>query len=288
MKKVKIGIVDDSPFSISILTDILIEKGFEVVGDASSLEETIEMVKNNQPELVTMDMTIPGTDGLECTRAIHSINPDIKVIVVSSMKDEEIVKKAKENKVAGYVQKPVDPDEIAIVIERVMAREELFSELEKEYFTVFKESFADNVNRLTKTPVSSFGDIIKSSKTEASRGICVVVGIIGKYTGTMILDISYETAKTMASTILKRELKNIEESLAMLGEFANIIAGNACSMLNRKNKVFGFRVAPPTIFHGESLNISKTILDTTSIVAKTTFGEIYLSVGFKRGEEEWM
>ncbi|MCY6371644.1 response regulator [Clostridium ganghwense] len=285
--KEKIVIVDDSPFSISILKDILDEKGFDVVGDASSLEETIKVVKEKKPDLVTMDMTMPGTDGLECTRAIHRIDEDIKVVIVSSMMDDEIVKKAKENRVSGYVQKPVDPDEITTVIKRAMVGEDLLHELEKIYFDVFKESLSDNLNRLTKT-IPSYGNETKSNDAESSRGISAVVGVIGKCSGRMIIDLSYETAKNMAEVVLRREVENIDACLAMIGEFANIVAGNACSTLNRKNKIFGLRVAPPTIFHGKSLNISKTSLKTTSIIAKTDFGEIYLNIGFKRGEDEWM
>ncbi|KAJ50057.1 DNA-binding NarL/FixJ family response regulator [Clostridium tetanomorphum] len=287
MKKLRIVIVDDSPFSISILKDILEENGHEVVGSAGTLQETIEVVRDSKPDLVTMDMTIPGTDGLECTRAIHLIDNNIKVVVVSSMMDEEIVKKAKKNNVAGYVQKPVEPEELITTIEGIMFDKELFDNLEKIYFTVFEEAFSNNLNRLTKT-IPSFENKTKSDKIEVSNGVSVVIGIIGKYSGRMIMDLSYESAKSMAKVVLKRECKDMDECLAMVGELANIIAGNACSMINRKNKVFGLRVAPPTIFHGNSLKISRTSLETTSVMAKTVFGDIHLNVGFKRGEEEWM
>jgi DNA-binding NarL/FixJ family response regulator len=287
MDKIKIVVVDDSPFSITVLTEILTEKGFDVIGNASSLQGTIEVVKDKRPDLVTMDMTMPGTDGLECTRAIHKIDPNIKVIIVSSMMDDEIVRDAKENKVSAYIQKPVQPDEIATAIHRIMAAEELFDDLEEIYFDVFKEAFSDNMNRMVKT-APSFQTEIKATGTQVSRGVSIVVGIIGKYCGSMILDASYETVESISKHVLKREIKDTEEALAMLGEFANIISGNACSLLNRKNKVFGFRVAPPTIFHGSSLNISRTIVDAKSITAQTIFGEIYLNVGFSRGANEWM
>ncbi|MCT4593635.1 MAG: response regulator [Anaeromicrobium sp.] len=287
MEKTKIVIVDDSFFSLSVLRDILEEKGFEVVGEASSLEETIDVVKEKKPDLVTMDMTIPGTDGLECTRAIHKIDSNIKVIIVSSMKDDEIVKKAKANKVSGYVQKPVDPDEIATAINRAMAGDKLLSELDKIYFDVFKESFSNNLNRVGKT-IPTYDEETQSNDTEDSRGISVVIGIIGKCSGRMIFDLSKETAKKLAESALRREVKDMKECFAVASEFANIIAGNACSILNRKNKILGLRVAPPTIFHGESLKISKSMLKTTSVVGKTSFGDMYLNVGFKRGDEEWM
>ncbi|WP_027626018.1 response regulator [Clostridium lundense] len=287
MKKLRIAIVDDSQFSISILKDILEESGHEVVGCATSLQETIELMTEKKPDLVTMDMTLPGTDGLECTRAIHNIDKNIKVIIVSSMMDDEIVKEAKENKVAGYVQKPVDAEELISVIDGIMFEEQLFNILKEMNFMVFKEAFSNNLNRLTKT-IPSFCDESSSGKIEISNGISVVVGIIGKYAGRMIMDLSYETANNMAKAILKREAKDMDECLAMVGELANIVAGNACSMLNRKNKAYGLRVAPPTVFHGDSLKISNAFLPTTSVIGKTVFGDIYLNVGFKRGEEQWM
>lgn len=75
----------------------------------------------------------------------------------------------------------------------------------------------------------------------------------------------------------------------VIGEIANIIAGNACSAVNKKNKLFGLRVAPPTIFHGNSLNISKPELESvTASIAKTDFGDVYMSIGFQRGSSEWM
>ena len=71
MKKVNILIVDDSPFQIAMLREILTENGFNVVGEAQSLEEVKSETARLKPDLVTMDMTIPGTDGFECTKAIH-------------------------------------------------------------------------------------------------------------------------------------------------------------------------------------------------------------------------
>lgn len=129
----RIVIVDDSSFSIAFIKDILERNGFDVVGEAGTLEEVKAVIKEKKPTLVTMDMALPGTDGLECTRAVHEIDENIKVIVVSSMMDEEIVKKAKENKVSAYIQKPVDADELITVINRVMATEELYQLLEEEF-----------------------------------------------------------------------------------------------------------------------------------------------------------
>lgn len=288
MKNVNIVIVDDSPFQIALLRDVLTESGFNVVGEASSLEETIEVVSSTKPDLVTMDMTIPGTDGFECTREIHKIDSNIKVIIVSSMMDDEIVKKAKKTHVSGYLQKPVDGEELALLINRVMADEELFLELENLYSSVFKEAILDVFNRLTKT-VPEITNESNENVEKISEGISIVMGVIGKYSGRTIFDMSFDTANNLAKVLLRREPKNNEETLNVMSEIVNMAAGNACSMLNKKNKIFGLRVAPPTTFHGESISISKAELAMVySAEVKTQFGELSISIGFGRGEGEWM
>ncbi|SFU32584.1 Chemotaxis phosphatase CheX [Clostridium sp. DSM 8431] len=288
MKKVNILIVDDSPFQIAMLREILTENGFNVVGEAQSLEEVKSETARLKPDLVTMDMTIPGTDGFECTKAIHEIDDNIKVIIVSSMMDEELVKKAKKLHVSGYIQKPVDAEELTLLINRVMADEELFAELEDLYEDIFKVSTLDLFNKLTKT-VPDIVDIKDENKEIQSQGIAIVMGIIGKYSGRMIFDMSFETAEKLASVLLRRDAKNNEELLNVLEEIANMLAGNACSMINKKNKIFGLRVAPPTTLHGERINISKAELqESYSALIKSQFGNIAINIGFKRGEGEWM
>lgn len=288
MKSTKIMIVDDSPFQIALLNDALTESGFEVVGEAKSLEEVISEVQRVKPDLVTMDMTIPGTDGFECTREIHKIDSNIKVIIVSSMMDDELIKKAKRTNVSGYVQKPVDTEELTLLINRVMGDEELYLELQNVYSDMFKEATLNIFNRLTKTIPEIEDDNVKNNLLQ-SEGISIVMGITGKYLGRLIVDMSFDTANNLAKELLKREPKNNEEMLTVMSEISNMLGGNACSMINKKNKVFGLRVAPPTTFHGESISISNAEIESTYCAkVKTQFGEISLNVGFRRGEETWM
>lgn len=287
MNDIRIVIVDDSAFSVAFIRNILEDNAFEVVGDAGSLDEVKEVVKDKKPTLVTMDMTLPGTDGLECTRAIHEIDESIKVIIISSMMDEEIVNEAKKNRVSAYIQKPVDGDQLVTAIKRVMASDELYEFLNDEYFTVFKEALMDGMNKMTKT-LLTYKDEYSSPKEFQSEGVTIIMGIIGKFSGRMLLDLSKETAHRLAAAIFRREPKSHDETVAVLGEFSNIIAGNACSILNRKNKALGLRLAPPSILSGESVLISSPTFKPTAATAETNFGRMLLNVGFKKGEEEWM
>lgn len=286
MKEIKVVVVDDSPFSVAMISNMLTENGFHVVGSANSLPEAVEAVKQFEPDVVTMDMTMPGADGIECTKAIHAVNPNINVVVVSSMMDEEIIRAAKKAKVCGYIQKPVDAEELSLVINRIMADEELFLELEGLYFTVFKEALTDTFNKMFKS-VPQYKEEKNAGEEQTSRGISIVMGIIGKYGGRMILDMSNETAEKITSSLLRKDALGKDEIINVMGELANIVAGNACSLMNKSDKLLGLRVAPPTIVYGESITISKSDLDTVSSVkAETAFGEIEMNVGFNRGAAE--
>ena len=102
----------------------------------------------------------------------------------------------------------------------------------------------------------------------------------------MLLDLSEDTARRLAFHILRQEELDHEQVVDAIAEIANIVAGNACSLLNRANPIYGFRVAPPTVVYGESIRISKAELNTVStVVAETAFGDLYMSVGFSRSEE---
>lgn len=284
MKDIKVVVVDDSPFSVAMISNILKEKGFEVIGSANSLTEAVKAVSTLKPDLVTMDMTMPEADGIECTKAIHQIQPDLKVIVISSMMDDEIIRKAKKAKVSGYLQKPVDGEELSLLIRRIMADEELFAELDELYYTAFKEALQDTCNKFFKS-IPNFKNETTVNNEQISRGISVVMGIIGKYSGRMILDMSNDTARKIAGSLFQKNELSDEEVINVMSEISNIIAGNACSFINKKNELFGLRVAPPTVMYGESIKISKPKLDTiNSVEAEIDFGEIYMNIGFNRSE----
>jgi len=284
MDKKRIMIVDDSTFSIAFIRNILEEHGYEVVGTAGTLDEVIEVMKTQRPDLVTMDMTLPGTDGFECTRAIRKIDPSVKVIIVSSMMDEEILQEAKKLHISGYVQKPVDEEELITNIERVISVEELYLFLQDYYFPVFKEALMDGMNRMTKVRIEFQNEYCCESEYQ-SKGISIIIGVIGRFSGRMLIDLSEETAKKIAGKMLRKETVEKEETIAALSEFANIISGNACSILNRKNKVLGLRVAPPSVLYGEHLLISAPSFKTMTAVATSEYGELLMNVGFQRGDE---
>ena len=114
-------VVDDSPTDAHVVTGILEKNGFTVISAASG-EEGVEVAKAQKPDLVLMDVVMPGMSGFEATRAI-SKDPEtshIPVIICSghsALIDDE---KARQYGIAAYVSKPITMRELATTIREVL------------------------------------------------------------------------------------------------------------------------------------------------------------------------
>lgn len=286
MNPVRVMIVDDSSFSRTILTGILEESSFEVVGEADSIQTLIKNYDESKPDLVTMDIAMPGADGFECSRALLAHDPDARIILVSLMKDEESETEARRIGIKGYAQKPVDSETLFRIIQNVLSADSLHQNINLLGTEFFKEALGHSITRMTKT-TATFTNAKDWVEKNTSRGITVIIGIIGHFPGTMIMDLSVETAEKMAEVILRRKTHGREETVAMAAEFANVVGGTATSMLNKKDKTFALRVAPPSVFFGASTEIVIPNIQLVGVDAETSFGKIYVGVGFKKGAVLW-
>jgi len=286
MSVIRVMVVDDSPFSRTLLADALVQGGCEVVGEAESIETLIQVYDECKPDLVTMDIAMPGADGFECTKTLRLHDPAAKVILVSSMKDEETEADARHAGAVGYVQKPVDEEVLLRVIRNVISPDEMYANLQTWSREIFSEVLAQNITRMTKSTatINEQADLKKS----ISQGITVVIGIIGRYPGSIVFDLTMEAAEKMTEIMLRRPAKSQAEVVSVAAEFANVVGGVACSMLNRKEKSFGLRVAPPSVFQGATNEIISPMLQMHGVEADTDFGRLSLSFGFKKGTVLWM
>ncbi|MEM9423917.1 MAG: response regulator [Spirochaetota bacterium] len=101
-------VVDDSIFVTKQITQILTSEGFHVVGTAEDGEEAIEKFSELQPDIVTMDITMPKMDGVTALEKIMEIDSSAKVIMVSALGKQEIVKKSLMLGAKNYIVKPLD------------------------------------------------------------------------------------------------------------------------------------------------------------------------------------
>ena len=118
----RILIVDDSAFMRAALKHIVEFSGHEVVGLAANGTEAIKLYEKLKPELVTMDILMPGdgSDGLETAKAIRKKHPTAKVIMITALGQEEKQKQAEQIGVAGYIRKPFREAEITDEITKAL------------------------------------------------------------------------------------------------------------------------------------------------------------------------
>lgn len=108
----KILIVDDASFIRLNLRSMLERNGYEVVGEAANGAEAILKYTQLKPDLITMDITMPEMDGIAALKAIKSINPKAKVVMISAMGTEYKVKDAILAGAVGFIVKPFNEEQI--------------------------------------------------------------------------------------------------------------------------------------------------------------------------------
>ncbi len=109
----RILVVDDHPLTREALSSLLEHRGFEVVGQASDGEEAIELAADLQPELVLLDLTMPGMDGLTALPLIRQAAPLAEVVVLTASGTEDNLLAAIRAGAAGYLLKSEPPERIA-------------------------------------------------------------------------------------------------------------------------------------------------------------------------------
>lgn len=110
-------VVDDSKFSRSILTDILRNEGYNIVGEAGDGFEAIELAKEKRPNFIFMDITMPNMDGLTATKEIIKENPDVNIIMCSALSQKKIIVEAIKAGAKDFVIKPYKKENIINVVD---------------------------------------------------------------------------------------------------------------------------------------------------------------------------
>ena len=124
----RILLVDDHDLVRSGLRRLLADfPELQVVGEAENGEDAFRLCRELQPDLVLMDLKMPGIGGLEATRKVSSHYPHIKVIAVSAMEDELYVSRLLQSGAAGYVLKGAPFEDMLKAIYKVMAGQRYLS-----------------------------------------------------------------------------------------------------------------------------------------------------------------
>jgi len=123
---IKILLVDDQPlFREGLRTLLSVQRDFEVVAEAGNGEEAIRLAHSLLPSVVLMDLQMPVLDGVAATRRLHQELPNVRVIVLTTFDDDEMVFDGLRAGAVGYLLKYAPSEKLAEAI-RVAARGETF------------------------------------------------------------------------------------------------------------------------------------------------------------------
>ena len=120
MKK-KILIVDDAMLMRIMLRDIFEGSGYEVVGEADDADRALELYRETSPDLVTMDITLTTTSGIDAISRILDYDSDARIIVISALEQRKIVMEALRLGARDFIIKPFEEDRVLLSAMDVLA-----------------------------------------------------------------------------------------------------------------------------------------------------------------------
>ncbi len=116
----RILIADDSAFMRMMLREVLTKNSFTVVDEAENGSEAVTKYASTKPDLVLLDVTMPGMDGLEALKQIKKMDSRVKVIMCSAMGQESIVIESIKNGASDFIVKPFQADKLIETLKKVL------------------------------------------------------------------------------------------------------------------------------------------------------------------------
>jgi two-component system chemotaxis response regulator CheY len=113
-------VCDDAIFMRTMISDILSQAGYEVVGEAETGIQAVDKYKELKPDLVTMDIVMPDMGGIDAVREIVAHDPDACILMCSAMGQQALVVEAIQAGAKDFVVKPFQPSRVLEAVQRVL------------------------------------------------------------------------------------------------------------------------------------------------------------------------
>lgn len=208
MDTIRVLLVDDHTLFRKGLARLLEkEKAFRVVGEAGNGAEAVEKAQALTPDLVLMDIHMPGTDGLQATRAITTALPDTRVVILTISEEDKDLFEAIKSGAHGYLLKTVEPETLYALLKGVFRGE---APLSRATAAKILKQFADRARKPRETAP---GDDLTAREREVLE--LLVSGRTNKEIGAT-LTIAENTVKNHLKSILaKLHLHNRVQAAAL-------------------------------------------------------------------------
>ena len=191
----RIYIVEDDENIIRILERIIIDKSLgDVIGKSGNGNSGINEIERLKPDIVLVDLLMPGKDGISLVREAKMIYPDVQYIMISQVSSKDMISKAYQSGVEYYISKPIDAIEVQTVINKVKEKINMNKKLSQI------QSLFSGEEKDTKK-VSN-----KSQNIEGVKRVMQRIGLIGELGSQDILDVTkylIDTSKSMSDFTVK-------------------------------------------------------------------------------------
>ncbi len=196
MGKVRVLLADDHAlFRRGLSTLLAKEKGFEVVGEAQDGDEAFQKARELMPDIVLMDVYMPGCDGLTATRRIKKALPNVKVVILTISEEDKNLFEAIKCGAHGYLLKKIEPKELFEMLRGVSSGE---APISRATATKILNEFAKQIQSI---PEETAGEKLSPREQEVLE--LITKGLTNKEIGNK-LNITENTVKNHLKNILEK------------------------------------------------------------------------------------